>query len=303
MPDGDMPFSFPRVLAWEVTRRCPMRCRHCRACAADHDFEGELTTDECRQIIDSLSPEQSNNQTTKRPNSQTLIIWTGGEPMTRDDLPDLVRHATACGFKSVLAPCGMLITEGRLRELKDSGVMACSFSLDGPDKATHDAFRGVDGSWDSVVSAMEVSRRIGMPFQVNTVVRRGSFASLDAIYLRAMAEGATRLDLFFLVPTGRGQLIDSQVPDTAETDAVVAWAAGKRTKLTCCPRAGTCIGGRGFAFLSHTGDLQTCGFVPIPCGNIRDHGFDFCRLVASASNPLGASLNCRMMSGRCGNVI
>ena len=299
MPDAAMPFDFPRVLAWEVTRRCPMRCRHCRATAADHDFEGELTTDECRQIIDSLSPEQSNNQT----NNQILIIWTGGEPMMRADLPELVRHATARGLRSVLAPCGMLATEERLRELKDAGVVACSFSLDGPDRTTHDAFRGMAGAWDSVMAAMAAARRVGMPFQVNTVVRRGALASLDAIYSRAMAEGATRLDLFFLVPTGRGALIDSQVPDDAETDEVIAWAEGKRAKLTCCPRAGTCIGGRGFAFLSHTGDLQACGFVQTPCGNVRDHGLDLRRLVAAASNPLGASMNCRLMSGRCGSVV
>ena len=287
-----MRFAFPRVLAWEVTRRCPMNCRHCRAGAADQTFDGELTTDECRQVIDSLVPHSS--PLTPHP---PLIIWTGGEPMTRADLPDLVRQATARGIHSVLAPCGMLVTEARLRTLKEAGVMACSFSLDGPDRATHDAFRGVDGAWDAVRAAMAVARRIGMPFQVNTVVRKGSLQTLDALYGQALAEGATRLDLFFLVPTGRGALISSKVPDDAETEAVIAWAAGKRTKLTCCPRAGTCIGGRGFAFLSHTGDLQTCGFVQTPGGNIRDYVFDFGRLIAAAENPLGVSLNCQSSVG------
>ena len=213
--------------------------------------------------------------------------------MVRTDLAELVRTATGRDMRSVLAPCGMLVTEERLSLLKDAGVMACSFSLDGPDKETHDAFRGVDGAWDSLMSAMAAARTIGMPFQVNTVVRKGSFCTLDAIYSRAMSEGASRLDLFFLVPTGRGALIDSLVPDAAETDAVIAWARGRRTKLTCCPQAGTCIGGRGFAFLSHNGTLQTCGFVQTPCGNIRDFGFDFPSLVAAASNPLGHCGNCR----------
>ena len=291
-----MPFDFPRVLAWEVTRRCPMKCRHCRASAADHAFEGELTTDECRHVIDSLSPRRSTltaRPSTLNPQPSTLIIWTGGEPMVRCDLPELIRHATTRGVRSVLAPCGQLATEERLRVLKEAGVMACSFSVDGPDRASHDAFRGVDGAWEAVRCAMASARAVGLPFQVNTVVRRGTLKTLDTIYANAMAEGATRLDLFFLVPTGRGQSIDSQVPDEAETEAVIAWAAGKRTKLTCCPKAGTCIGGRGFAFLSHTGDLQTCGFVPVPCGNIRDHHLDFGRLIAAAANPLGRSGNCR----------
>ena len=277
------PFSLPRVLAWEVTRRCPLKCRHCRAAAMDRQYGGELATEECLRVIDSLS------SIDPRP----LVIWTGGEPMARADLVELVRHATEKGLRSVLAPCGMLAAEERLRELKEAGVMACSFSVDGPDRETHDSFRGVDGAWDAVISAMAAARAADMPFQVNTVVRKGSIGALDAIYAKALAEGATRLDLFFLVPTGRGRHIDALVPDDAETDAVIAWAEGKRTKLTCCPKAGTCIGGRGFAFLSHVGELQTCGFVQKPCGSIRDFGLDFVRLVESAVNPLGGSGNCR----------
>ena len=276
-------FAFPRVLAWEVTRRCPMKCRHCRAAADDCAYEGELSTAECRQVIDSLAAHAP----------PPMIIWTGGEPMSRADLPALVRYATEKGLRSVLAPCGLFATRERLLELKAAGVMACSFSLDGPDRISHDAFRGVEGAWDAVKAAMAAARAVGLPFQVNTVVRKGALDRLDGIYAQALAEGATRLDLFFLVPTGRGRLIDGLVPDAAETEAVIAWAAGKRTKLTCCPQAGTCIGGRGFAFLSHTGTLQTCGFVPTPCGDIRDFGFDFARLVAAAVNPLGVAGNCR----------
>jgi MoaA/NifB/PqqE/SkfB family radical SAM enzyme len=257
-----------------------MKCRHCRASASDSAFGGELTTAECFRVLDSLAA------------ARPMVIWTGGEPMTRDDLPELVRHATSLGMRSVLAPCGMLASESRLRELKDAGVMACSFSVDGPDKATHDAFRGVDGAWDAVFSAMAAARSVGMPFQVNTVVRKGSVPSLEAIYDMAMAEGATRLDLFFLVSTGRGRSIDSLVPDATEVDAAIGWAKDRKVKFTCCPQAGTCIGGRGFAFLSHTGTLQTCGFVPVPCGNIRDFGFDFIRLAGAAENPLAVTGNC-----------
>lgn len=278
-----MRFAFPKVLAWELTRRCPLRCRHCRASAADCAHDGELSTGECMRVIDSLAGG----------GSPPMVIWTGGEPMMRDDLAELVRYAAGKGIRSVLAPCGMLVTEKNLRELKEAGISACSFSVDGPDRASHDAFRGVDGAWNVVMGAMDAARKTGMPFQVNTVVRRGSLASLDAIYALAMDGGATRLDLFFLVPTGRGTQICSQVPDDGEVDAVVKWADGKRTKLTCCPRAGTCIGGRGFAFLSHVGTLQTCGFVQTPCGGIRDFGCDFHRLVEAAENPLGANLDCR----------
>ena len=121
-----------------------------------------------------------------------------------------------------------------------------------------------------------------MPFQVNTVVRKGALDTLDAVYGKAMSEGATRLDLFFLVPTGRGRGIDALVPDDSEVKSAIEWSRGRRVKLTCCPQAGTCIGGR---------EEQV-----EPCRTFRHrlpvHG-DFRRMVESAENPLGACGNCR----------
>ena len=268
-----VPFQPPRVLAWEVTRRCPLACKHCRAGAANIRYEHELTTEECRRVIDSLE--------------RTMIIWTGGEPMLRPDILELVSYATSRQLRSVMAPCGMLVTEERLAALKAAGVMACSFSLDGPDAASHDAFRGVAGE-----------------------------DRLDAIYDRAVELGASKLDLFFLVPVGRGKGIADYALSDAQTRQVLDWAFAKAkagplaVKETCCPSAPVywtarggeiacgprpcgCLGGRGFAFLSHVGDLQTCGFIDVPCGNIRDFNCDFRALAATAVNPLGAHGTCR----------
>ena len=292
----------PRVLAWEVTRRCPLKCRHCRAGAANVPYEHELATDECKRVIDSLDG--------------TMIIWTGGEPMLRDDILELVAYATAKGLRSVMAPCGMLVTEERLRALKAAGVMACSLSLDGPDAASHDAFRGVAGAFDNVTRAMRVAHAIGMPFQVNTTVSTLNIDRLDALYARAVELGASKLDLFFLVPVGRGKGIADYALSNEQTKRVLDWAFAKAKegplaiKETCCPsapgywasRGGEaacgprpcgCLGGRGFAFLSHVGDLQTCGFIDVPCGNIRDFDFDFGALADAAVNPLGAHGTCR----------
>lgn len=303
-----VPFRFPRIIAWEVTRRCPLKCKHCRANAANADFAGELTTAEVLKVLDSLA------------NTKPMIIWTGGEPMLRDDILELVTHATKLGLRSVMAPCGMLVTPERLQALQQAGVMACSFSLDGATAQAHDAFRGVTGAYEHVTAAMRTARTIGMPFQVNTTVSKLNLGSLDAIYDKAVELGASKLDLFFLVSVGRGKSLAPLALDEDETHRVLDWAFAKALqpnalpiKETCCPTAPAywqsvgspgaphlrpcgCLGGRGFAFLSHTGNLQTCGFIETPCGNVRDYDYSFPDLIAAAHNPLGSASNCRCIT-------
>ncbi|MDX9792349.1 MAG: radical SAM protein, partial [Kiritimatiellia bacterium] len=140
---AEEPAVSPRVIAWEVTRRCPLACRHCRAGAQDRAYDHELTTGECLRVLDSLAAF-----------GRPMIIWTGGEPMARPDILDLVRAAATRGLRSVMAPCGTLVTRDRLLALQDAGVTACSFSLDGACAADHDAFRGVAGAFDNVTRAM-----------------------------------------------------------------------------------------------------------------------------------------------------
>lgn len=310
-------FAIPRVIAWEVTRRCPLRCRHCRAGAADVPYEHELSTAECMKVLDSLAPLAAKKPERVGP-PEMMIIWTGGEPMMRPDILDLVSHATRLGIRSVMAPCGLLVTPERLAALKDAGVAACSFSIDGPDAASHDAFRGVSGAFDNVMRAMRAAREVGMPFQMNTTVSTLNVDRLEEFHALAVAQGAAKLDLFFLVPVGRGKAIADYALSPDATRAVLDWAFAKTAagplpiKETCCPSAPAywaewrrthnappsrppcgCLGGRGFAFLSHVGDLQTCGFIDVPCGNVRDFGCDFPALVSAAANPLGAAGNCR----------
>jgi radical SAM protein with 4Fe4S-binding SPASM domain len=281
----------PRVVAWEVTRRCPLACRHCRAGARDCAYEGELTTEECLRVLDALAGF-----------GKPMVIWTGGEPMYRPDILELVRAATARGLRSVMAPCGTLVTREALRALKDAGVMACSFSLDGATAEAHDAFRGVPGAFDNVTRAMAVAREIGMPFQVNATVSRLNRAELPAIREAALALGARTLDLFFLVPVGRGAgLRDLSLPPE-DAEAVLRWAFEMdrqgpiRVRETCAPQAvriwhalgepgqppAGCMGGRGFVFISHTGVLQPCGFLDVPSGDLRAHAFDFKQAYAAS---------------------
>jgi AdoMet-dependent heme synthase len=277
-PDG------PRIVAWEITRRCPLACRHCRAGARDQHYGGELTTDECFKVLNSLARF-----------SRPMIIWTGGEPMYRPDIIELVRGAAERGIRSVMAPCGTLVERDALAALKQAGVMACSFSIDGATARSHDAFRGVEGAFDNIVRAMRIAADVGMPFQVNTTVSKLNRDELPAIRDLAVAHGAVMHDLFFLVPVGRGRGVGELALSPAETESALHWLFEMDRKgpipmrETCAPQAvriwngigspgrkpSGCMGGKGFVFISHTGILQPCGFLDVPCGDLRTHDFDF----------------------------
>lgn len=277
-----------RVLAWEVTRRCPMRCAHCRGASRDTDYDGELSAGEGLRVLDSIAAR----------NVRPLIIFTGGEALCRDDLELLVRRAAGHGFPCALATCGHGLTEERLRALGEAGVRMLSVSLDGPDAGSHDAFRGVPGAWDRAMRTIGLAKRVSLPFQINTTVHKGTAPHLRRMRDLAGTLGAARLDLFFLVPVGRGRALTERCLTASETETCFTEIQALDAEgclplhLTCAPQfmrrlpAPTgrpkpgqssfngCLAGVRFAFLSHVGDLQPCGFLDIPCGNVRDFGCD-----------------------------
>ena len=297
-----------RVLAWEVTRRCPMACHHCRGASRNDPYAGELSTEECLRVIGSLEALKSTASMAPHAHAHgaggPLIIFTGGEPMYREDLETLVHAASEKGFPCVLAPCGRFATEERLAALKAAGIRALSLSVDGPDAATHDAFRGVEGAFGMALRAMAAARAVGLPFQVNHTLTRGGLGHLRAMRDFALAQGATRLDVFFLVPVGRGSGISEQCLDDAETlralnEVLDLDAEGALPiHVTCEPRVlsvaasraeppksrlNGCMAGSGFLFLSHVGDLRPCGFYGLPLGNVRDFGCDLPAALAASS--------------------
>lgn len=294
-----------RVLAWELTRRCPMACKHCRGAARDTAPAGELTTPEALRVIDTLADAYP------PPRPKPLLILTGGEPMYRPDLETLVRHATERGIPTVLAPCGRFATPERLQALKDAGLRGLSISIDGPDAPTHDAFRGIPGAFQIALDALAAARQVGLPFQINHTVTRATLHTLRQMRDLAKAQGATRIDYFFLVPVGRATAIADQCPTDAQTltaldqildlDAeailpihvtceprILTRLQARRQNTPCAPtcphahpgahptqsRFNGCMAGAGFCFLSHDGHLQPCGFYDVDCGDIRAHNCD-----------------------------
>ena len=193
------PPSTIRLVAWEVTRRCGLSCRHCRAAAEKGPYPGELPLEKCFQVIDEIAA-----------TGQPIVILTGGDPMMREDIYEIARYGTERGLKMVMSPCGSLLDDVSAARLKEAGIQHISLSIDGATAATHDDFRRVPGAFDDVIKGIEAARRAGIKFQINTTVTKVNLAELPAILQLAIDLGAVAFHPFLLVPTGRGRELADQ---------------------------------------------------------------------------------------------
>lgn len=309
-----------RLIAWEMTRSCNLDCRHCRAAAHHGPYEGELSTGECESILRNVAAF-----------AKPIIIMTGGEPMLRPDIYHLAKYGDDLGLRMVMAPCGMLLTVDSCRRLMESGIQRISLSIDGATAQSHDSFRRVEGAYDGVMRGVEAARRAGLEFQINTTITRLNVDELPAIYDLVVKLGAVSFHPFLLVPTGRGkELAEYELPPE-EYERVLNWIyehrsdSGMTLKPTCAPHyyrilrrrereAGRsvtpeshgldgmtkgCLGGQGFAFISHVGVVQMCGFLDTPAGDVREAGYDF-RTIWEDSEFFNQIRRVDDYHGRCG---
>ena len=283
-----------RLVAWETTRRCNLACKHCRAVAEDHPYENELDTKEAFALLDQI-----------REVGTPIIILTGGEPLLREDIFDIAAYGTKIGLRMVMAPNGTLLTEDNVSKLKDSGIKRISVSLDGADASTHDNFRGLASAFDDALRGIAIARKAGLEFQINTTITKTNLDEIPKILRLAEDLGAVALHIFLLVPTGRGKYIVDSAIDAQEYEQTLNWfydqqdKTSLQLKATCAPhyyrilrqRAHAegkkvsfashgldavtrgCLAGTGFCFVSHVGRVQTCGFLDVTCGDIRQQSF------------------------------
>lgn len=185
----------PLMFYYEVTQACDLVCKHCRASAQEHAAPDELTTELSRALVDQAA------SFPRRP----TIVFTGGDPLKRADLFDLIRHAVSRGLQVALTPSATpLATREAFQRAKKAGIHALGISLDGADAATHDAFRGWEGSFERTMRMLADARELGIPVQLNTSVTRRNFHQIDAIADLLAAQGIAMWSVFFLVPVGRG---------------------------------------------------------------------------------------------------
>jgi radical SAM protein with 4Fe4S-binding SPASM domain len=315
----------PRLIAFEVTRRCRYSCRHCRANAGETGEE-ELTTSQCKKILKAIAKYVSLPPRKRG----CILILTGGEPMERGDIYELIRYGRKMGLRMVMATCGYRINEKTIVRLKKAGVMALSFSIDGAGAESHDKFRGDKGAFDAAVNAAKIARKGRVRFQINTTISKINIDEVIGIAELARELGADCFNPFILVPTGRGREIANEILDSVEYEVLlnellrIKLRAEIKVRVTCGPQfalvckqaeakglteeVAGCMGGRGFGFISYRGDVQTCGFLDVPAGNLIENNFDFGKIweesefleeIRSISDYKG---NCRICEyvGICG---
>jgi len=275
----------PRLVAFEVTRRCRFHCRHCRAGAGPEGNE-ELTTSQCKKILKAIAKYQ-----------KCVVILTGGEPMERKDIYQIIRYGRKVGLRPVLATCGYLIDEKAIKELKKAGITALSFSIDGASADTNDAFRQSKGAFEAAVKAAETAKRAQVRFQINATISKINASEVIGIAELAKRLGAYCFNPFILVPTGRGKEIEDAILDPVEYEVLlnellrIKLKAEIKVRVTCGPQfarvyrqaetkglmeeVSGCMGGRGFGFISYRGDVQICGFLDKSAGNLIENNFDF----------------------------
>lgn len=307
----------PRLVAWELTNACNLACIHCRASAIKDPAPDELSTEQAKHFVDELVE------------YKPIIILTGGEPLLRADVYDIARYASGHGLRVVLATNGTLLTPEIARKLKEAGIQRVSISIDGAKEKTHDTFRGEPGAFNGAMHGIDILKKEGVSFQINTTITKRNLAEIPGIYDLALELGASALHIFLLVPTGRGEEIESEEIPPQEYERVLNWFYDKskgspiQLKATCAPhyfrimrqRAKAegikitrethgleamtkgCLGGSGFCFASSRGDVYPCGYLPALAGNIRQRPF---KMIWEKSKVFNDLRNPAMLKGKCG---
>ena len=288
-----------RMVAWEVTRSCNLACVHCRASAKRGPYEGELDTNHCKKLLDEIAAFSS-----------PVIILTGGEPLLRPDIFEIAAYGDQKGMRMVMATNGTLVTEEIARKIIDAGIQRVSISIDGLNADSHDAFRRVPGAFAGTMAGIEAMKKAGLEFQINTTVTRVNLDQIKDIFELAVGLGAAAHHIFLLVPTGRGKDMADQEIEPADYEKTLHWFYEEslrspiQLKATCAPhyfrifhqrKQGSgvrgqgsgkgekegalhtmtrgCMGGSSFCFISHTGQVQPCGYLELDCGQIKEKRF------------------------------
>jgi radical SAM protein len=281
----------PLLVIWETTQACDLACVHCRASAQPERNTGELSTEEGFALLDQV----------KR-FGNPLMVFTGGDPLKRPDLFTLMRYSISLGLRTNVSPSATpLLTTEAIDEFKRIGLARMAMSLDGATVESHDAFRGIPGTFERAMVALHHAKKIGLETQLQTTVNRRNLHELWRIAEIAEETGTRMWSLFFLLPMGRAQSDDDLTAAEYEQVFDIIYRVSKKSsfdvktteamhyrrfiaqkqkeehgldpesegaKRVAFRTAGV-SDGKGFVFVSHLGDIFPSGFLPVYGGNVR----------------------------------
>jgi heme b synthase len=287
----------PKWIAWEITRRCNLKCIHCRS-SSEIEVKGhpDFSTQEAFRIIDDIISY-----------AKPVIVLSGGEPLLRKDVFEVARYGTEKGLRMCLATNGTLVNDKICEKIKNSGIKIVSLSLDGSEETVHDNFRNQKGAFAGTINAAQLFQKNGIEFIINSSFTKRNQEDIPRIYKLAKELGATAWYMFMIVPTGRGEEIMNELISKEDYEEVLEWhyqmEKGEREMLvrpTCAPHyyrivlqkskeEGTkferrtlkfstggskgCIAGQLIALIDVDGDVLPCSYFPKPAGNIKVQSF------------------------------
>ncbi|EAX47651.1 Radical SAM domain protein [Thermosinus carboxydivorans Nor1] len=292
------------IISWNTTQACNINCLHCYRDAGAKRAD-ELTTAEGKKLLGEIAKA-----------GFKIMILSGGEPLLRPDIYELIRHARAVGLRPVIGTNGTLIAPEVAKKLKDAGLAVAGISIDSLDRSHHDHFRGCSGAWEQTLRGIEACRQAGLPFQIHTTVTSWNEHEILAITDKAVELGAIAHHIFFLVPTGRGKDIEDTTLKTAQYEALLERILDKQAQVpieikpTCAPQfmriarqkgmamryTRGCLAGTSYCVILPNGDVHPCPYLPIRVGNVRDTAFD----VLWQTSPLFGELRSGVLKGACG---
>lgn len=283
--------GFPAHPVWEMTSACNLKCIHCHA-SGGRSSGDELTTSEAKTLLDQLADVAQFR----------MMAFTGGEPLVRSDLFELLAYSKALGFTNTMATNATLIDDSVARRLRSHGVVIAAVSLDGFDAETHDMVRGQQGSFEAAIRGIRALRKAGILLHINITAMEYNMSHMDRLMRLVEKLGTGILLMYQLVPVGRGREIEKAALDITANEKLIRFmaCAQRWTRAIMEPVAGPqywpflleqggidsgvrlrlaetvfhgCSAGRGFVYIKPNGDVWPCPFIETNCGNVLERSF------------------------------
>ncbi|MBD3110223.1 radical SAM protein [Bacillus sp. AGMB 02131] len=309
----------PRIMFWELTEGCNLKCIHCRATAQPKRSPDELSTAQAFRVIDEITDF-----------ANPMVILTGGEPLYRPDFFEIAEYASQKGLSLAMASNGTLITKDIAKKIKEVGIKRVAISFDGPSPEIHDQFRGLSGSFEQALQGAKNVKEQGIQLQFNTTITKHNVDYLEEMIALSNKCNIDALHLFMLVPVGCGvQIVESNMLSSSKYEEVLEWFYSRSREVdfeiraTCAPHyyrimrqkakenneritvqshgmaavTKGCLAGTGVCFISHKGDIRPCGYLPVTAGSLLEQNVEDIWKNA----PLFQQLrNSDLIEGKCG---